>query len=266
MLEPDRSGLIEWRLSGPLRPAGLAFSLLLTTSIGIALFSLPMLPIVGASLAHGAPVASMFGHAVASVLLLVMWAAIVVAVSIWVRSTFLTLLFTLMVPALGLGAVAALPLLADRVDDAGLAWASSQLTQTARQLASIHPLQLSRGLLDGQIELSSLVNVGLLSLFSCFAASEGLRLRAYSGEVWLRRHAAIRAFGVAALAMILFAASNHNISGAIDLTPRSRVQPSPRLMEAMAALPEGSTVLLTLDGNQVPPDDVLFAKHASACI
>ena len=83
-----------------------------------------MLPIVGASLAHGAPVASMFGHAVASVLLLVMWAASVVAVSIWVRSTFLTLLFTLMVPALGLGAVAALPLLADRVDDAGLAWAS----------------------------------------------------------------------------------------------------------------------------------------------
>ena len=261
VLEPDRSGLIEWRLSGPLRPAGLAFSLLLTTSIGIALFSLPMLPIVGASLAHGAPVASMFGHAVASVLLLVMWAAIVVAVSIWVRSTFLTLLFTLMVPALGLGAVAALPLLADRVDDAGLAWASSQLTQAARQLASIHPLQLSRGLLDGQIELSSLVNVGLLSLFSFFAASEGLRLRAYSGEVWLRRHAAIRAFGVAALAMILFAASNHNISGAIDLTPRSRVQPSPRLMEAMAALPEGSTVLLTLDGNQVPPDDVLFAKR-----
>ena len=261
VLEPDRSGLIEWRLSGPVHPAGLVLSLLLTTAMALALFVLPMLPIIGVSLAHGASVVSLWGHAGASALLILMWATVVVAATVWLRSTFLILIFTLLVPALGLVGVAVLPLLADRVDDAGVGWLSSLLTRTAGQLANIHPLQLSRGLLDGRIEWSSLVNVGLLSVFSLLAASEGIRLRSFSGQVGLRRHAVIRCLAVVALAMILFATSNRHISGALDLTPRSRAQPSPRLVEAMASLPQGATVLLTLDGDQVPPDDFRFANR-----
>ena len=138
VLEPDRTGLIEWRLSGPVRPIGLVVSMLLTTSIALSLFVLPILPIIGVSLLHDASVVTMLGQAVVSVLLLLTWAAVVISTTIWLRSTFLTLLFTLMVPALALGAVAALPLLADRVDDAGLGWLSSALSRLARQLASIH--------------------------------------------------------------------------------------------------------------------------------
>ncbi|RPG09179.1 MAG: hypothetical protein CBB84_005065 [Phycisphaera sp. TMED24] len=261
VLEPDRTGLIEWRLSGPVRPIGLVVSMLLTTSIALSLFVLPILPIIGVSLLHDASVVTMLGQAVVSVLLLLTWAAVVISTTVWLRSTFLTLLFTLMVPALALGAVAALPLLADRVDDAGLGWLSSALSRLARQLASNHPLRLSQGLLDGQLEWSSLLNVGFLAALSLFAASEGLRLRAFAGKVGLRRHAAVRIFGVTVLAMVVFSGSNRNISGSLDLTPRSRALPSPRLIESMSSLPEGSTIFLTLNGDQVPPDDFRFARR-----
>ena len=261
VLDPDRTGLLEWRLSGPVRPIGLVVSMLLTTIIALALFVLPLLPILGVSLLHDASVLTMLGQAAVSSLLLLTWTVIVVAATVWLRSTFLTLLFTLMVPALALGAVAALPLLADRVDDAGLGWLSSALSQLARALASNHPLRLSQGLMDGQLELSSLINLVLLASVSFFAASEGLRLRAFSGQVGLRRHIIVRSFGLAALAMALFGASNRHVVGSLDLTPRSRALPSPRLMEAMSALPQGSTVFLTLNGDQVPQDDFRFARR-----
>ena len=261
VLEPDRTGLLEWRLSGPVRPIGLVVSMLLTTIIALFLFVLPMLPIVAVSLLHDASLLTMFGQAAVSTLLLLTWTAVVVATTVWLRSTFLTLLFTLMVPALALGAVAALPLLADRVDDAGLAWLSSALSKLARALASNHPLRLSQGLMDGQVEWSSLINLGLLASVSLFAASEGLRLRAFSGQAGLRRHIVVRSIGLSVLAMALFRASNQQLSGSLDLTPRSRALPSPRLMEAMSSLPDGSTVFLTLNGDQVPQDDFRFARR-----
>jgi hypothetical protein len=261
VLEPDRTGLVEWRLSGPVRPIGLVVSMLLTTIIALALFVLPLLPILGVSLLHNASMLTMLGQAAVSTLLLFTWTVIVVATTVWLRSSFLTLLFTLMVPALTLGAVAALPLLADRVDDAGLGWLSSALSQLARQLASNHPLRLSQGLMDGQVEWSSLVNLALLAVVSLFAASEGLRLRAFSGKVGLRRHIMVRSVGLIVLAFFLFGASNRHVFGSIDLTPRSRALPSPRLMEAMSSLPQGSTVFLTLNGDQVPQDDLRFARR-----
>ena len=261
VLEPDRTGLLEWRLSGPVRPIGLVVSMLLTTIIGLFLFVLPMLPIVAVSLLHDASPLTMFGQVAVSTLLLLTWTAVVVATTVWLRSTFLTLLFTLMVPSLALGAVAALPLLADRVDDAGLAWLSSALSQLARVLASNHPLRLSQGLMDGQVEWSSLINLGLLASVSLFAASEGLRLRAFSGQTGLRRHIVLRSAGLTVLAMVLFGASNQQVSGSLDLTPRSRALPSPRLMEAMSSLPAGSTIFLTLNGDQVPQDDFRFARR-----
>ena len=261
VLEPDRTGLLEWRLSGPVRPIGLVISMLLTTTIALILFLLPLLPILGASLIHEASVFSMLGHGAVSILLLFTWTAVVVATAVWLRSTFLTLLFTLMVPALALGGVAALPLLADRVDDAGLGWLSSALSQFARQLATNHPLRLSQGLMDGRVELSSLVNLVLLTSVSLFAASEGLRLRAFAGHVGLRRHIVLRSAGLGVLAMFLFGVSNRNVSGSIEITPRSRALPSPRLMDAMSSLPQRSTVFLTLDGDQVPQDDFQFAKR-----
>ena len=261
VLEPDRAGLLEWRLSGPVRPIGLVVSMLLTTIIALFLFVLPMLPIVAVSLLHEASLLTMFGQAAVSTVLLLTWTAVVVATTVWLRSTFLTLLFTLMVPALALGAVAALPLLADRVDDAGFAWLSSALSKLARALASNHPLRLSQGLMDGQVEWSSLINLGLLASVSLFAASEGLRLRAFSGQAGLRRHIVVRSIGLSVLAMALFGASNQQVSGSLDLTPRSRALPSPRLMEAMSSLPDGSTVFLTLNGDQVPQDDFRFARR-----
>ena len=211
VLEPDRTGLLEWRLSGPVRPIGLVISMLLTTIIALFLFVLPMLPIVAVSLLHEASLLTMFGQAAVSTVLLLTWTAVVVATTVWLRSTFLTLLFTLMVPALALGAVAALPLLADRVDDAGLAWLSSALSKIARALASNHPLRLSQGLMDGQVEWSSLINLGLLASVSLFAASEGLRLRAFSGQAGLRRHIVVRSIGLSVLAMALFGASNQQV-------------------------------------------------------
>ena len=261
VLEPDRSGLLEWRLSGPVRPIGLVVSMLLTTIITLTLFALPLLPILGASLLHDASVVTMLGQTMVSVFLLLTWAAVVVATTVWLRSTFLTFLFTLMVPALALGAVAALPLLADRVDDAGLGWLSSTLSQFALHLASNHPLRLSQGLMDGQVEWSSLLNVGLLGALSILTASEGLRLRAFSGQIGLRWHILVRFAGLTILAMALFGASNRHVPGALDLTPRSRALPSPRLSEAMSFLPQESTVFITLNGGQVPQDDFRFAKR-----
>ena len=235
--------------------------MLLTTIIALFLFVLPMLPIVAVSLLHEASLLTMLGQAAVSAVLLLTWTAVVVATTVWLRSTFLTLLFTLMVPALALGAVAALPLLADRVVDAGLAWLSSALSKLARALASNHPLRLSQGLMDGQVEWSSLINLGLLASVSLFAASEGLRLRAFSGQAGLRRHIVVRSIGLSILSMALFGASNQQVTGSLDLTPRSRALPSPRLMEAMSSLPDGSTVFLTLNGDQVPQDDFRFAQR-----
>ena len=66
VLEPDRSGLLEWRLSGPVRPIGLVVSMLLTTIITLTLFALPLLPILGASLLHDASVVTMLGQTMVS--------------------------------------------------------------------------------------------------------------------------------------------------------------------------------------------------------
>ena len=164
-----------------------------------------------------------------------------------------------MVPALALGAVAALPLLADRVDDAGLAWLSSA-SQLARALASNHPLRLSQGLMDGQVEWSSLINLGLLASVSLFAASEGLRLRAFRGK-GLRRQWFARSV-CRSLAMALFGPPINSFP-APGSHPAKSCFAFTKVDGSHVLLPDGSTVFLTLNGDQVPQDDFRFAADSS---
>ena len=261
VLEPDRTGLLEWRLSGPVRPIGLVLSMMLSTAGALSLFALPLVPILCVSLLHQASVITMLGNLVVAVLLLATWTVMVLAATLWLRSTFLTLLFTLLVPALGLGAVAALPLLADRIDEAGLGWLSTAITGLSVQLASNHPVRLARGLLDGQVELASLVNLAILGAVAVLAASGGLRARAFSGQIGLRRHILVRAFLWGLLTLAFCSSSNRSLHGSVDLTPLGRALPSPRLHDALGMLPDGSTLFLTLNGDEVPSDDLRFTRR-----
>ena len=261
VLDPDRSGLLEWRLSGPIRPLGLAISLLVTSGVALLPFALPLVPIVAASLIHQASAVTVFGNLALSITLLIGWTAIVIAATVWLRSALLTLLATLMIPLIGLGAVAALPILADRAEDAGVSWLSTTLVSLANLLAQNHPIRLARGLLDGQLEWASLLNVALIAVMAVLVTSEGLRVRAFEGRPGLRRHLNLRIVGFGLGCLSVFVTTNRFVDGSFDLTPLGRATASPRLVDAAGELPPDATIFLSLDGDVIPNEDLLFASR-----
>ena len=103
-----------------------------------------------------------------------------------------------------------------------------------------------------------LINLGLLASVSLFAASESLSSCIFGASRSASPHCGSldRSVGPGHGSLRGFQSTGFRLPRS---HPRSRALPSPRLMEAMSSLPDGSTVFLTLNGDQVPQDDFRFA-------